>query len=100
MKTISILSAVFVNLSVGLALQQCFYGYHFNAWIDFSTWSATTLGFESLFILSIVFSSIVRANRRAVRPMKSSKTRVSEDRWENIYTPKEDPRDQPDYPTE
>ena len=89
MKTITILSRVFVNLSVGLALQQFFYGYHYDQWIDFSTWSTTTLVFELLFILSIVFSSIVRANRRAVRPMKSSKSRVSEDQWKNIYNPKQ-----------
>lgn len=90
MKTIAILSRVFVNLSVGLALQQFFYGLQHNNWIDFSTWSATTLGFETVFLLSIVFSSIVSANRRAVRPMKSGETKVSEDKWENIYTPKED----------
>lgn len=90
MKTISILSAVFVNLSVGLALQQFFYGLANDSWIDFSTWSATTLGFELLFILSIVFSSIVKANRVAVRPMKSSKTIVSEINTQNSYTPKED----------
>lgn len=90
MKTINILSTVFVNLSIGLAIQQFFYGLQNNSWIDFSTWSATTLGFQLLFILSIVFFSIERANRRAVRPMKSGKTRVSNDQWENIYTPKED----------
>jgi hypothetical protein len=90
MKTISILSRVFVNLTVGLAIQQLFYGYHFNAWIDFSEWSATTLGFELLFILSIVFSSIRSATRVAVRPSKSTKTRVSEDVPENIYTPKQE----------
>ena len=90
MNTIKTLSKVTVNLSVGLAIQQSFYGYHYNAWIDFSTWSATTLGFELLFILSIVFSSIVSANRVAVRPMNSSKTRASEDVSENIYTPKQD----------
>jgi hypothetical protein len=90
MNTIKTLSKVTVNLSVGLAIQQSFYGYHFNAWIDFSEWSATTLGFELLFILSIVFSSIVSANRRAVRPMNSSKTRATEDVPENIYTPKQD----------
>ena len=89
MKTITILSRVFVNLSVGLALQQIAYGLTHNAWIDFSTWSATTLGFELLFILSIVFSSIRSATRVSVRPMKSSKTRTSEDQWENIYNPKE-----------
>jgi len=90
MNTIRILSKVTVNLSIGLAIQQILYGIHNNAWIDFSTWSATTLGFELLFILSIVFSSIVRANRVAVRPMKSSKPRVFEDNNQNIYTPKED----------
>ena len=90
MKTITILSRVTVNLSVGLALQQFFYGLQHNDWIDFTTWSSTTLGFELLFILSIVFSSIVSANKRALRPMKSSKTRKSDDQWENIYTPKED----------
>ena len=90
MTTIRTLSRVFVNLSVGLAIQQFFYGMKNKAWIDFSTWSATTLGFELLFILSIVFSSIVNANRRAVRPMKSVKPRTYEDQWENIYNPKED----------
>lgn len=85
MKTISILSTVFTNLSIGLGLQQLFYGIHNNAWIDFTTWSATTLGFELLFILSIVFYSIVRANRRAVRPMKSTKTEVHKEQWENVY---------------
>lgn len=90
MKTITILSRVFVNLSVGLALQQLAYGYHSNAWIDFSTWSTTTLAFESLFILSIVFSSIVAATKVSVRPMKSSIQRVSKDEAENSYTPKED----------
>jgi hypothetical protein len=90
MKTIRILSKVTVNLSVGLALQQFFYGYHFNAWMDFSTWSTTTLGFELLFILSIVFSSIVSANKRAVRPMKSSRTTFLKDIGENTYNPKED----------
>jgi hypothetical protein len=90
MKTITILSRVFVNLSVGLALQQFFYGLQHNDWIDFSTWTTTTLGFETLFLLSIVFSSIVRETKVSVRPMKSSKSRVSEDQWENIYNPKED----------
>jgi hypothetical protein len=90
MKTMITLKRVFVNLSVGLAIQQLFYGYHFNAWMDFSTWSATTLGFELLFILSIVFSSIVSANKVAVRPMNSSKKETSEDVAENIYIPKED----------
>ena len=90
MNTIRILSKVTVNLSIGLAIQQILYGIHNNAWIDFSTWSATTLGFELLFILSIVFSSIRSATRVAVRPMKSSRTRASEDIGENIYFPKED----------
>jgi hypothetical protein len=90
MTTITILSKVTVNLSIGLAIQQFFYGLHTNQWIDFSTWSATTLGFELLFILSIVFSSIRSATRVAVRPMKSSKTRATEDVPENIYTPKQD----------
>lgn len=90
MKTITILSRVFVNLSVGLALQQIAYGLTNNSWIDFSTWSTTTLGFELVFLLSIVFSSIVRANRVAVRPMKSGKPRVFDEHSQNIYTPKED----------
>lgn len=90
MKTITILSRVFVNLSVGLALQQLAYGLQNNNWIDFTTWSTTTLGFELVFLLSIVFSSIVRTNRVAVRPMKSSKTIVSEINTQNSYTPKED----------
>ena len=90
MKTITILSRVFVNLSVGLALQQFFYGLQHNDWINFTTWSTTTLGFELVFLLSIVFSSRVRANRVAVRPMKSSKPKVFEDNNQNIYTPKED----------
>ena len=90
MKTITILSKVFVNLSVGLALQQIAYGLTNNSWIDFTTWSTTTLGFETLFLLSIVFSSIVRANRLAVRPMKSVIKRFSEDVKENTYNPKED----------
>jgi len=90
MNTIRTLSKVTVNLSIGLALQQILYGIRYYDWIDFSTWSATTLGFESLFLLSIVFSSIVNANRRAVRPMKSIKPRTYEDQWENIYNPKED----------
>jgi hypothetical protein len=89
MKTIRTLNRVTVNLSVGLAIQQLFYGYHFNAWIDFSTWSATTLGFELLFILSIVFSSIVAANKGAVRPMNSSRTVFPTDVSKNIYTPKD-----------
>jgi len=89
MKTITILSRVTVNLSVGLAIQQSFYGYHYNAWIDFSTWSATTLGFELVFLLSIVFSSIVAATKVSVRPMKSSKTIVSEINTHNSYTPKD-----------
>ena len=90
MKTIITLSKVCINLSIGLGLQQFFYGMQHNAWIDFSTWSTTTLGFELLFILSIVFSSIVSANRRAVRPMKSAKPRIFKDESENIYNPKED----------
>jgi hypothetical protein len=90
MKTITILSRVFVNLSVGLALQQFFYGLQHNDWINFTTWSTTTLGFELLFILSIVFSSIVAATKVSVRPMKSSIQRVSKDEAENSYTPKED----------
>jgi hypothetical protein len=89
MKTISILSRVFVNLTVGLALQQIAYGLSHNAWIDFSTWSATTLGFELVFLLSIVFSSIRSATRVAVRPMNSSNRRATEDVPENIYTPKD-----------
>jgi hypothetical protein len=89
MNTIRILSKVTVNLSIGLAIQQILYGIYNNAWIDFSTWSTTTLGFELLFILSIVFSSIRSATRVAVRPMKSSRTRASEDIGENIYFPKE-----------
>lgn len=90
MKTITILSRIFTNLSIGLAIQQFFYGLQNNSWIDFSTWSATTLGFELLFILSIVFFSIERANRRAVRPMKPGITRINTDQVENIYTPKKD----------
>ena len=96
MKTISILSKVCINLSLALGLQQLFYGAHHNELIDFSTWTATALGFETLFILSIVFSSIVRANRLAVRPMKSnkptesSKPKVFEHHSQNSYTPKED----------
>lgn len=90
MKTIRILSKVCINLSIGLGLQQFFYGLEHNRWIDFGTWSTTTLGFETLFLLSIVFSSIVSANRVAVRPMKSSKTIVSEINTQNSYTPKED----------
>ena len=90
MKTITILSRVFVNLTVGLALQQFFYGLQHNEWIDFSTWSATTLGFELVFLLSIVFSSIRSANRVAVRPMKSDKNRRFQSDVENTYTPKEE----------
>ena len=90
MKTMITLKKIFVNLTIVLAGQQLFYGYHFNAWMDFSNWSATTLGFELLFILSIVFSSIVSANKVAVRPMNSSKKETSEDVAENIYIPKED----------
>jgi hypothetical protein len=89
MKTITILSRVTANLSVGLAIQQSFYGYHYNAWIDFSTWSATTLGFELVFLLSIVFSSIRNATKVSVRPMKSVINRFSEDVAENTYTPKD-----------
>lgn len=85
MKTISILSAVFVNLSVGLAMQQIIYGIQNNTWIDFSTWSATTLGFELLFLLSIVFYSIERSNR-SLRPMKFNKHWKETD---NIYFPKD-----------
>jgi hypothetical protein len=90
MKTITILSKVCINLSIALGLQQFFYGMKNNAWIDFTTWSTTTLGFETLFLLSIVFSSIVSTNERAVRPMKSSKTIVSEINTQNSYTPKKD----------
>lgn len=90
MKTITILSRVFVNLSVGLTLQQFFYTYHYDQWIDFTTWSTTTLGFELVFLLSIVFSSIVSAMKVSVRPIKSSKTIVSEINTQNSYTPKED----------
>jgi hypothetical protein len=90
MKTMITLKKVFVNLTIVLAGQQFFYGLQHNAWMDFSTWSATTLGFELLFILSVVFSSIVSANKVAVRPMNSSKKETSEDVTENIYIPKED----------
>jgi hypothetical protein len=90
MKTITILSRVFINLSIGLALQQILYGIQSNKWIDFSEWSITTLGFELVFLLSIVFSSIVAATKVSLRPMKSSKTIVSEINTHNSYTPKED----------
>ena len=89
MKTITILSKVTVNLSIGLAIQQFFYGMHTNQWIDFSQWSTTTLGFELLFILSIVFSSIRRALRVAVGPIKSYKPSVTEEQFNNIYKPKD-----------
>jgi hypothetical protein len=84
-----ILASIIITITKALALQQIAYGIWYNEWIDFSTWSATTLGFEALFILSIVFSSIVAATRVAVRPMKSSRTMASEDIGENIYFPKE-----------
>ena len=90
MRTIITLSRVCINLCIGLGLQQFFYGMKNNAWIDFSTWTTTTLGFETLFILSIVLSTIVSTNERAVRPMKSTKPRIFKDESENIYFPKED----------
>ena len=89
MNTIRTLSRICINLSIGLGIQQTIYGIYYNAWIDFTTWTTTTLGFELLFILSIVFSSIVAETSVAVRPMKSGKTRASEDIGENIYFPKE-----------
>ena len=90
MRTITILSKVCINLSIGLALQQFFYGLQYSKWIDFTTWSTTTLGFELMFLLSIVFSTMVAANERAVRPMKSVKNRRMQDETDNIYFPKED----------
>ena len=89
MNTIRTLSRICFNLSIGLGLQQIIYGMKHDEWIDFSTWTTTTLAFESLFILSIVFSSIVAETLVAVRPMKSGKNRKIQDVEENIYTPKE-----------
>lgn len=89
MRTITILSKTCINLSIGLALQQFFYGLQYNKWIDFTTWSTTTLGFELIFLLSIVFSTMVAATERAVRPMKSVKNRRMQDETDNIYFPKE-----------
>ena len=86
MKTISILSKISIRLTVALILQQIAYGIYYNSWIDFSTWSATTLGFELLFILSVVFSTIEDVTVRAVRPMKSQ---IKRDIPENTFTPKE-----------
>jgi hypothetical protein len=90
MKTITTLSKVCINLSIGLALQQFFYGIQYGKWIDFTTWSTTTLGFEALFILSIVFSTISAVTKVSVRPMKSSRTTLLKDIGENIYFQKED----------
>jgi hypothetical protein len=80
------LSAITTRLTLALALQQLLYAIYYSKWIDFTEWSSTTLFFESLFILSIVFSSIVDAQRTAVGPSKSRSTAIADE--DNTYTEK------------
>lgn len=89
MKTIRHLSAITTRLTLVLFIQQCLYGLYYTKWIDFTEWSTTTLCFESLFILSVVFSSIRDVSERAIEPMKSGKQRGTTTIVENTYTPTE-----------
>jgi hypothetical protein len=83
-----ILASIIITITKALALQQIAYGIWYNEWIDFSTWSTTTLVFEALFLLSIVLS-IISETERAVRPIKTQKSTEAEDQYENIYFPKD-----------
>jgi len=83
-----ILASIIITITKALALQQIAYGIWYNKWIDFSTWSATTLIFEALFLLSIVLS-IISKTERAVRPIKTQKNTEAEDQYENTYFPKD-----------
>lgn len=89
MKTIITVRRITSNLLAGLAVQQLLYGIQYNKWIDFTEWSITTLGFELLFLLYIVLSSIVASRVVSVEPITSSKNQKQEDEFENIYFPKE-----------
>ena len=89
MKTIITVRRITSNLLAGLAVQQLLYSIQYNKWIDFTEWSITTLGFELLFLLYIVLSSIVASRVVSVEPITSSKNQKQEDEFENIYFPKE-----------
>lgn len=85
---IKTLSHITTNLVICLSIQQTIYGLYYLSWIDFTTWSATTLGFELLFLLSIVFYSIERSNK-SLGPMKSSIPKITKEEMANIYFPKD-----------
>ena len=86
MKTIALYTTnISGRILLGLSIQQFFYATKYNDWMDFYSFTLTGLIFEILFIVFLVSSSIVStAKGRALELIKRQ----------------EDPRDQPDYPTE
>ena len=75
---------MFKYLVFGLGAQQVFYGMYYDAWIDFSQFSWTTLFFELLYVSYLVSSAI---SESAIGPMKFRKIRNNFS--DNYFTPKQ-----------
>ena len=78
------ITRVLKYLVYGLGIQQVFYGMYYDAWIDFSQFSWTTLFFELLYVSYLVFSAI---SESSIEPMKFKKIR--KDYSDNYFTPKQ-----------
>jgi len=81
---INTISRVLRYLIVGLGTQQVLYGMYYDAWIDFSQFSWTTLFFELLYVSYLISSAI---SESSIEPMKFKKIR--KDFSDNYFTPKQ-----------